>query len=187
MKKLITLLALAGLLIFSTSTFAQDENASQGGTTTELNGSTSDDGNTKPQAVQNDVNKGKESSQPNQAPQNSNNKGGEKSGGSMWTTILFWVLLIAVIYFFMIRPASKRNKEARKFRESLKKGSKVITAGGIYGIIDEINETYALLEIANGVRIKIDLNSIVSYTEAEATNMDKDSKKDSNTMEKTKK
>ncbi|MBQ1606864.1 MAG: preprotein translocase subunit YajC [Bacteroidales bacterium] len=91
--------------------------------------------------------------------------------------VIFWVLLIAVIYFFMIRPASKRNKEAQKFKESLKKGSKVITAGGVYGIIDEISDTYVLLEIANGVRIKIDKNSIVSFTEAEAQNNDTAEKK----------
>lgn len=88
---------------------------------------------------------------------------------NIWMNVIFWVLLIAVIYFFMIRPASKRNKEAQKFKESLKKGSKVITAGGVYGIIDEINDTFVLLEIANGVKIKIDKNSIVSYTEAESS------------------
>lgn len=87
---------------------------------------------------------------------------------NIWMNVIFWVLLIAVIYFFMIRPASKRNKEAQKFKESLKKGSKVITAGGVYGIIDELNDTYVLLEIANGVKIKIDKNSIVSFTEAES-------------------
>ncbi len=92
---------------------------------------------------------------------------GQQQEGNIWMNVIFWVLLIAVIYFFMIRPASKRNKEAQKFKESLKKGSKVITAGGIYGIIDEINETYVMLEIASGVKIKMDKNSIVSFTEAE--------------------
>ena len=77
--------------------------------------------------------------------------GQEAPKSNIWMNVIFWVLLIAVIYFFMIRPASKRNKEAQKFKESLKKGSKVITAGGVYGIIDELNDTYVLLEIANGV------------------------------------
>ncbi len=103
--------------------------------------------------------------------------GQEAPKSNIWMNVIFWVLLIAVIYFFMIRPASKRNKEAQKFKESLKKGSKVITAGGVYGIIDEINDTYVLLEIANGVRIKIDKNSIVSYTEADAQNNDTAEKK----------
>ena len=90
--------------------------------------------------------------------------GQEAPKSNIWMNVIFWVLLIAVIYFFMIRPASKRNKEAQKFKESLKKGSKVITAGGVYGI-------------ANGVRIKIDKNSIVSFTEAEAQNNDTAEKK----------
>ena len=103
--------------------------------------------------------------------------GQEAPKSNIWMNVIFWVLLIAVIYFFMIRPASKRNKEAQKFKESLKKGSKVITAGGVYGIIDEISDTFVLLEIANGVRIKIDKNSIVSFTEAENQNNDTAEKK----------
>lgn len=86
-------------------------------------------------------------------------------GQSVLINILFWVLLIVVFYFFMIRPVRKRNKEAKAFKESLQKGSKVITAGGIYGIIDEIQETYVMLEIANNIKIKVDKNSIAAFTE----------------------
>ena len=107
---------------------------------------------------------------------------GSTGGSNIWMTVIFWVLLIAVIYFFMIRPASKRNKEAQKFKESLKKGSKVITAGGVYGIIDEINDNVVLLEIASGIKIKIGKNSIVSFTEAE--NQNKDDKSSNDTAEK---
>ena len=105
--------------------------------------------------------------------------GQEAPKSNIWMNVIFWVLLIAVIYFFMIRPASKRNKEAQKFKESLKNGSKVITAGGVYGIIDEINDTYVLLEIANGVKIKIDKNSIVSFTEPQNQSNDDKSSNDS--------
>lgn len=105
--------------------------------------------------------------------------GQEAPKSNIWMNVIFWVLLIAVIYFFMIRPASKRNKEAQKFKESLKKGSKVITAGGVYGIIDEISDTYVLLEIANGVKIKIDKNSIVSFTEPQNQSNDDKSNNDS--------
>lgn len=106
--------------------------------------------------------------------------GQEAPKSNIWMNVIFWVLLIAVIYFFMIRPASKRNKEAQKFKESLKKGSKVITAGGVYGIIDEISDTFVLLEIANGVKIKIDKNSIVSFTESQSN----DDKSSNDTSEK---
>lgn len=71
------------------------------------------------------------------------------------------VLIIVVFYFFMIRPQMKRQKETRKFRESLAKGDKVITTGGIYGKIVEIKETVVILEIAKDVQIRVDKNGIV--------------------------
>lgn len=83
---------------------------------------------------------------------------GAGAGGMM--NILMIVALIAIFYFFMIRPQSKKQKEIRKFRESLTKGDRVVTAGGIYGILKEVNDTYVILEIADNVRIKIDKGSI---------------------------
>ena len=77
-------------------------------------------------------------------------------------SIILIVALIAIFYFFMIRPQSKKQKEIRKFRESLKNGDKVITAGGIYGKIKEVSENSntVILEISDGVRIRIDKGSI---------------------------
>ncbi len=71
------------------------------------------------------------------------------------------LLIIVVFYFFMIRPQVKRQKETRKFRESLQKGDKVVTTGGIYGKIAKIEETVIHLEIAKEVVIKVDKNGIV--------------------------
>ena len=72
------------------------------------------------------------------------------------------IILSVVFYFFMIRPQQKRQKEIRKFRESLAKGDNVVTAGGIHGKIVDTNpnDTYLLLEIASGVRIRIDKGSV---------------------------
>ena len=77
-------------------------------------------------------------------------------------SIIMIVALTAIFYFFMIRPQSKKQKEIRKFRESLKNGDKVITAGGIYGKIKEVSENSntVILEISDGVRIRIDKGSI---------------------------
>ena len=80
------------------------------------------------------------------------------------------IILFVVFYFFMIRPQQKRQKEIRKFRESLAKGDSVVTAGGIHGKIVEVNDqaNYFLLEIAPGVRIRIDKGSVYpSAAEAE--------------------
>jgi preprotein translocase subunit YajC len=71
------------------------------------------------------------------------------------------LLIVVVFYFFMIRPQMKRQKEVRVFRESLAKGDKVITTGGIYGRIVEVKETHVILEIAKEVQIKVDKNGIV--------------------------
>ena len=60
----------------------------------------------------------------------------------------------------MIRPQQKKQKEIQKAREALKAGDKVITAGGIYGKIKEIGDTYMLIEISDGVRIRVDKTSV---------------------------
>lgn len=88
------------------------------------------------------------------------------AGGGI-ANIALIVILFAVFYFFMIRPQQKKQKEIKKFREGLGKGSKVITAGGIYGTIRKVNDTTFDVEIANNVTITIDKNSIYpSATEA---------------------
>ncbi len=71
------------------------------------------------------------------------------------------LLIVVVFYFFMIRPQMKRQKETRKFRESLKKGDQVVTTGGIYGKIAEVKETTIILEVAKDVQIKVDKNGII--------------------------
>ena len=66
------------------------------------------------------------------------------------------LLIILIFYLFMIRPQVKRQKELRDFRAALQKGDKVVTTGGIYGKIVEVQEQAVIIEIADGVRIKID-------------------------------
>lgn len=70
------------------------------------------------------------------------------------------IALIAIFYFFMIAPQKKREKKINEFRNSLKNGDKVVTIGGIYGRIREVKDTTFILEIADGVRIKVDKSAI---------------------------
>ena len=86
-------------------------------------------------------------------------------GQSQWSGILMMVVIVAIFYFFMIRPQQKKQKEIQKSREALKTGDKVITAGGIYGKIKEIGDTYMLIEISDGVRIRVDKTSIFASSE----------------------
>ena len=77
-------------------------------------------------------------------------------GGGMGSLIMI-VALIAIFYFFMIRPQNKKQKEIRKFRDAMEKGQKVTTAGGIHGTIKEVRDNGTIiLEIADGVKIAID-------------------------------
>jgi preprotein translocase subunit YajC len=76
-------------------------------------------------------------------------------GGEGIMSFLPLVGIIVVFYFFMIRPQTKKAKEAKNFREALTKGDKVITIGGIHGKIVEVKDQYILLNIANGVDIKV--------------------------------
>ncbi len=62
----------------------------------------------------------------------------------------------------MWRPESKRRKEMQKFREGLKKGDKIVTAGGIYGTVKEIRETTLLIEVDSNVTLRIDKNMVVA-------------------------
>ena len=82
-------------------------------------------------------------------------EGGQKDGRA--SSLIFIVLIIVVFYFFMIRPQMKKSKEQKKFRESLKKGDKIITIGGIHGkIIDDSNETTFTIEVEGGGKFKIE-------------------------------
>ena len=79
-------------------------------------------------------------------------------GMSMW---LMLALIFVVMYFFMIRPQKKQQKELQNFRDSLKKGDKVVTIGGIYGTVVEIKENTVLIEVDNNVKIRVSKQALV--------------------------
>lgn len=85
---------------------------------------------------------------------------GQPGGMANYSGIIMIVLLFVVFYFFMIRPQSKRQKEIKNFRSAMKVGDKVVTSGGIYGRIKEINDDTILLEVDENVRIRVDKNSV---------------------------
>jgi preprotein translocase subunit YajC len=83
--------------------------------------------------------------------------------------ILMIVLLFVIMYFFMIRPQQKKQKEVQKMREALKVGDRVVTSGGIYGKIKEVNDTNFIVEIAENVRVKVDKASIFATNESQSS------------------
>lgn len=78
-----------------------------------------------------------------------------------YSFLIMMVLIFVVMYFFMIRPQQKKQKEVVKWRESLKRGDKVVTVGGIYGTISEVKDAFLILEIDNNVKIRVDKSSVV--------------------------
>ena len=89
----------------------------------------------------------------------------QQQGGG-WTMWIMLALIFVVMWFFMIRPQRKQQKELQNFRDSLKKGDKVVTIGGIYGTVCEIKEGSVLIEVDNNVKIRVSKQALVKdFTE----------------------
>lgn len=84
----------------------------------------------------------------------------QAAGSGMTGSIIMMVAIIAIFYFFMIRPQQKRQKEIEKMRNAMQVGDKVVTAGGIHGRIKEVKDSWFLIEVSEGVRIKVDKASV---------------------------
>ena len=82
-------------------------------------------------------------------------------GGSQWSMWIMLALIFVVMWFFMIRPQKKQQKELQNFRDSLKKGDKVVTIGGIYGTVAEIKEDSVLIEVDHNVKIRVSKQALV--------------------------
>ena len=83
---------------------------------------------------------------------------GEKS--NPLTSLLPFVLILVIIYFFMIRPQSKKAKEQRGFKDTISKGDKIITIGGVHAKIVEIKEKDFIIEVGNGVKMTIQKEAV---------------------------
>ena len=89
-----------------------------------------------------------------------------QGGGSMTSFIIMMVAIFAIMYFFMIKPQQKRQKEIQNFQNSLAEGTEVITGGGIYGTVKKIDLATGIIEvkIADGVVIKVDKGYVFKDT-----------------------
>ncbi len=101
---------------------------------------------------------------------------GAAQQGNQWSFWIMMILIFVVFYFFMIRPQTKKQKELQAQREAMKKGDKVVTAGGIYGEIKEVQENTLLITIAKDVTIKVSKESVFADV-ADAQQAAKDEKK----------
>jgi preprotein translocase subunit YajC len=85
----------------------------------------------------------------------------EGKKGFDWTIIIFLVLIFGVFYFLIIRPQHRRQKQHDELMQELKKGDKVITTGGIYGVIESINDESVVLKIESGATIRVARNGVM--------------------------
>ncbi|MBI4929618.1 MAG: preprotein translocase subunit YajC [Bacteroidetes bacterium] len=96
-------------------------------------------------------------------------------GGSPVTSIVFLLLIFGVFWFFMIRPQMKKQKAQQKFKETIDKGNKIVTIGGVHGKIVEVQETTFIIEGEGGHRQKIE-KTAVSMESSQALNKEKEKK-----------
>ena len=90
--------------------------------------------------------------------------GGQPGGGSanLISTLIMFGAIFLIFYFMIIRPQQKRAKEKAKLLSNLEKGDKVVTNGGIYGVIAGLEDKTALLQVSDNVKIKIDRSAITT-------------------------
>ena len=81
-------------------------------------------------------------------------QGGEAGGGQMLSTLVFFALIFVIFYFMILRPQQKRAKERQKLLDSLKKGDKVVTSGGLHGKIVNVDEKTILLDVGDNLKRK---------------------------------
>ncbi len=87
---------------------------------------------------------------------------GTEEGGFDWTWIVFLVAIFAVFYFLLIRPQQKKQKEHEHLIEDLQKGDNVITAGGIFGRIESINDDNVVIKVESGATIRVARSSVAT-------------------------
>ncbi|MFY9452404.1 MAG: preprotein translocase subunit YajC [Bacteroidales bacterium] len=89
--------------------------------------------------------------------------GAQSTQGSMWSTLIMILLLILIYWLFFIRPQSKKNKEMQKFRDSLKKGDRIVTIGGIHGKIVDFDGNTVIIETEGQGKIRVEKSAIQQY------------------------
>lgn len=91
------------------------------------------------------------------------------AGGGLGQMIIPFALIFVVFYFFMIRPQTKKAKEAKKFREALQKGTKVVTIGGLHGTIVEVSDKTVLIQADSNVKLRFEKTAIATDSTMQLT------------------
>lgn len=84
------------------------------------------------------------------------------SGSGITSTLVMFGLIFLIFYFMIVRPQQKRQKDRQKMLDAIKKGDKIITAGGMHGTVIGVEDKTVLVQIAENVKVKVDRSSVAS-------------------------
>lgn len=86
----------------------------------------------------------------------------EAQSPSFLVTLVPLLLIFLVFYFFIIRPQKKREGDRKKMIEAVKKGDKILTAGGIHGTVTQVSDTWVIIQVDTNVKIRIEKSGLGS-------------------------
>jgi len=89
-------------------------------------------------------------------------EGAEETGMGSWSLIIFLVLIFGMFYLLIIRPQRKKQKDHQDLMQELKRGDKVVTAGGIYGVIESTSEDSVVIKVESGTTLRIARSSVAN-------------------------
>ncbi|MFZ9846840.1 MAG: preprotein translocase subunit YajC [Flavobacteriales bacterium] len=92
---------------------------------------------------------------------------------SIVPTLVMFGGIFLVMYFFMIRPQQKKQKEARKFRDNLKEGDNVITIGGVHGKVSEVSDSSVVVIVESGAKLRFEKSAIAQNADGQLANQAK--------------
>lgn len=98
--------------------------------------------------------------------------------GSMWTTVIMFVAIIAIFYFLIIRPQKKRDKETKAMLDAMKKGDKIITIGGIHGTVVAVKDQSVVVKVDDNTRIEFTKSAVSTVVNKDAAKANPNKKKD---------
>ena len=93
----------------------------------------------------------------------------QATGGMDYMQLVFPAAIGLVVYFFMIRPQQKRSADAKNFRQSLAKGSRIVTIGGLHGLVVDLTEDTVVVEVDRGTKLRFDRSAIAREVSTKAT------------------
>ena len=93
----------------------------------------------------------------------------QAAGGLDFMQLIFPVAIGLVVYFFMIRPQQKRSADAKSFRQSLAKGSRIVTIGGLHGLVVDLTDDTVVVEVDRGTKLRFDRSAIAREVGSKAS------------------